>query len=283
MKTCTLLLCAHLDFTIFASNPKNLTHGTSFSIVLDTIPSLMNALRMVWIISRHYNKDERMIPLMERIAWEISARVCKVVDLRTLFKYVGEDRQLAKIKMKEAKRTLEIWKESYFDIRAKIEASGRDARWEFDRKRLFERTDYMAIICQDLFNVLQVIEEFYNIFGPELKSVTGDPKRIDEVLQRVDGLVRPMEILTFDPFNIRCATHWKIVMEDFKLEVADIEKEAKSFIDESFKTLRSAEAAFDMLLNFKHIRSREAINKQMMMKFSDILVQYCKEVFCFSS
>uniref|UniRef100_A0A670KBP0 Dynein axonemal heavy chain 10 n=1 Tax=Podarcis muralis TaxID=64176 RepID=A0A670KBP0_PODMU len=195
---------------------KNLTHGTGFNIVLDTIPSLMNALRMVWIISRHYNKDERMIPLMERIAWEISARVCKVVDLRTLFK---EDRQLAKTKMIEAKRTLEIWKESYFDIRAKIEASGRDARWEFDRKRLFEKTDYMAIICQDLYNILQVMEEFYNIFGPELKAVTGDPKRIDEVLRRVDGLVSPMEVLTFEPFNIRCATQWKIVMEEFKMEV----------------------------------------------------------------
>ncbi|XP_060639849.2 dynein axonemal heavy chain 10-like [Anolis sagrei] len=254
---------------------KNLTHGTSFSVVLDTIPSLLNALRMVWIISRHYNKDERMVPLMERIAWEISARVAKVVDLRTLFK---EDRRLAKLKMKEAKQTLEIWKECYFDVRAKIEASGRDARWEFDRKRLFERTDYMATICQDLYNVLQVIEEFYNIFGPELKSVTGDPKRIDEVLQRVDGLVRPMEVLTFDPFNIRCATQWKIAMEEFRLEVVDIEKEAKNFIDESFKTLRSAEAAFDMLLNFKHIRSRETINKQMMMKFNDILVQYGKEL-----
>uniref|UniRef100_A0A670YVL6 Dynein axonemal heavy chain 10 n=1 Tax=Pseudonaja textilis TaxID=8673 RepID=A0A670YVL6_PSETE len=187
---------------------KNLTHGTGFNVVLDTIPSLMNALRMVWIISRHYNKDERMVPLMERIAWEISARVCKVVDLRTLF-----------IKMVEAKRTLEIWKESYFDIRAKIEASGRDARWEFDRKRLFEKTDYMAFICQDLYNVLQVMEEFYNIFGPELKAVTGDPKRIDEVLYRVDSLVSPMEALTFDPFNLRSVNQWKAVMEEFKLEV----------------------------------------------------------------
>ncbi|XP_025020180.1 dynein heavy chain 10, axonemal, partial [Python bivittatus] len=254
---------------------KNLTHGTGFNVVLDTIPSLMNALRMVWIISRHYNKDERMVPLMERIAWEISARVCKVVDLQTLFK---EDRQLAKTMMVEAKRTLEIWKESYFNVRAKIEASGRDARWEFDRKRLFEKTDYMAYICQDLYNILQVMEEFYNIFGPELKAVTGDPKRIDEVLYRVDGLVSPMEVLTFDLFNIRYANQWKLVMDEFKLEVLDIEKEAKNFIDESFKTLRSAEAAFDMLLNFKHIRSREAINKQMMMKFNDILAQYCKEL-----
>lgn len=33
-----------------------------------------------------------------------------------------------------------------------------------------------------------------------------------------------------------------------------------------------------MLLNFKHIRSREAINSQMMMKFNEILVQYGREV-----
>jgi hypothetical protein len=40
---------------------------------------------------------------------------------------------------------------------------------------------------------LQVLEEFYNIFGPELKAVTGDPKRIDDVIHRVDLLVEPLE------------------------------------------------------------------------------------------
>ena len=34
-----------------------------------------------------------------------------------------------------------------------------------------------------------VLEEFYNIFGPELKAVTGEPKRIEEVLQKVKNLV----------------------------------------------------------------------------------------------
>jgi dynein heavy chain len=52
---------------------------------------------------------------------------------------------------------LQVWKESYFEVRAKIEQSGRDQRWEFDRKKLFERTDYMSNICQDLYDVAQVI------------------------------------------------------------------------------------------------------------------------------
>ena len=38
-----------------------------------------------------------------------------------------------------------------------------------------------------------MLEEFYNIFGPELKAVTGDPERIEEVLLRVDKLVEPIE------------------------------------------------------------------------------------------
>ena len=65
---------------------KNITHGATFQVVIDTIPSMMNALRMVWIISRHYNRDERMIPLMEMIAWELAERVARVIQVRTLYK-----------------------------------------------------------------------------------------------------------------------------------------------------------------------------------------------------
>ncbi|XP_067660223.1 dynein axonemal heavy chain 10-like [Haliotis asinina] len=254
---------------------KNIAHGATFQIVIETIPSMMNALRMVWIISRHYNKDERMVPLMERIALELADRVAKVIDIRTLYRNGTEE---VKQKTEEAKKMLMVWKDSYFDVRAKIEQSGRDQRWEFDRKRLFDRTEYMAGICQDLYNVAQVLEEFYNIFGPELKAVTGDPKRIEDVLTRVDALVTPLEEVTFDPFSQQDQKHWKRVMESFNKEVLAIEGEAKMFIDESFQSLRSAEGAFDMLLNFKHIRSREAINNQMMQKFTDILSQYSKEV-----
>lgn len=67
-------------------------------------------------------------------------------------------------------------------------------------------------------------------------------------------------------------------MEEFNHEVAEIEIEAKIFINQSFKKLRSAEGAFEMLLRFKNIRSREAINSEMMKKFTDILTQYTREV-----
>uniref|UniRef100_A0A665V7Z7 Dynein heavy chain tail domain-containing protein n=1 Tax=Echeneis naucrates TaxID=173247 RepID=A0A665V7Z7_ECHNA len=252
----------------------NLATATSFGVILETIPALMESLQIVWIISCHYNTNERMVPLMERIAWQLCEHASQAIDVRTVFKY----REVSKTKVCNAKQILDKWKSSYFEMRAEIEESGRDSRWEFDRKRLFEKTDYMASVCQDLYNALQILEEFYNIFGPELKGVTGDPKRIDEVLCRVDSLVLPIEEVSFNPFDICKIQSWKKIMQDFDSTVQTIEGEAISFIDQSFKTLRSAAAAFNMLMKFKHIRSRESINQHLMRKFNDILVQYSKEV-----
>ena len=48
----------------------------------------MNSLRMVWIISRHYNKDERMVPLMELIAWKLAERVSRNVNIKVIQKYL---------------------------------------------------------------------------------------------------------------------------------------------------------------------------------------------------
>ncbi len=57
------------------------------------------------------------------------------------------------------------------------------------------------MIATILFSLWQTIEEFHNIFGPELKAVTGDPDRIDTVIERVDRLVLDIETVKFDPFN----------------------------------------------------------------------------------
>lgn len=81
-------------------------------------------------------------------------------------------------------------------------------------------------------------------------------------------------------FSVICRTSFLLltVMHFLHVSAQSIEGEAINIIDQSFKTLRSSAAAFDMLLKFKHIRSREAINNHLMRKFNDILAQYCKEV-----
>lgn len=64
---------------------KNLTYS-NFYVISRTIPSMMTTLRMIWIISRHYNTDKRMVPLLERIAWQLVDRVEMSINFKTIFK-----------------------------------------------------------------------------------------------------------------------------------------------------------------------------------------------------
>jgi dynein heavy chain len=136
----------------------------------------------------------------------------------------------------------------------------------------------MAMRCGDIYEVIEIMEQFYSIFGPELKAVTGDPQQIDEVIKRIEGLMVPIEMIPFDVFNKKFQSQWESVISKFREQILQIEDMAKQFINASFKKLRSAEGAFDLLLNIKNIKSREAINNLLMQKFNDILEQYSKEV-----
>jgi dynein heavy chain len=49
---------------------QTLREGT-LSGVLETISPMINALRMVWVISRYYSEDANMGILFERIAYQV--------------------------------------------------------------------------------------------------------------------------------------------------------------------------------------------------------------------
>lgn len=77
-----------------------------------------------------------------------------------LFVCFRNSRAAIKFKSSEGKKCLDTWKQSYLDVRKKIELSGRDTRWEFDRKKLFERSDYLSQVCSDIYDVAQVSQTY---------------------------------------------------------------------------------------------------------------------------
>jgi dynein heavy chain len=56
----------------------------------------------------------------------------------------------------EAIKMLRTWKDAYYDTRLKIEKSGKEQKWEFDKNKLFKETDYIAAVASDLFDMAQV-------------------------------------------------------------------------------------------------------------------------------
>ncbi|CAF4011295.1 unnamed protein product [Rotaria sp. Silwood1] len=75
-------------------------------------------------MSKHYNKDERFVPLMEKIANEIVNRVRQTIDIRSLFSSYTLNE--AKNICYQAKQLLIQWKIEYQNTRNKLENDKRN-------------------------------------------------------------------------------------------------------------------------------------------------------------
>ena len=131
------------------------------------------------------------------------------------------------------KEALDKWKETYLKTREKIEEPGTDHRWEFDRNKLFKKTEYMSKICKDLHEIAIVLDQFYKFLGPELKEVTGDSQGIDSLLEKVAGLTIGFKSIPY-VFEHRFQNTWDNLFSQFKEKVEAIENKATVFLSNSF-------------------------------------------------
>jgi dynein heavy chain len=91
-------------------------------------------------------------------------------------------------------------------------------------------------------------------------------------------MYEPIETIAFNVFDYANAHEWKAAKAQFYSDNEDIKAATRELIDTSFRKLRSAEGACELLQSFKSIKSKGAIQKQVMNKFNDILEQFAREI-----
>lgn len=91
---------------------KNLASEEGFSVIQETIPSLMNGLKMVSIISRNYKTMDKMQDLISLITNEIADKVQSSIKVQQLFNLNDKAEQQLNVSRDliiQGKRILESW------------------------------------------------------------------------------------------------------------------------------------------------------------------------------
>jgi len=242
--------------------------------VYNSIPSIMDSLRLIWITSNYYNTDTLMAPLIERISHQMCDRV--QAEIKTTMLHGPLDKAISQTQI--AYNLLVHWHDRFNETRTLIEKSNHIPRWDFELPRLFERPLYIADRCKELIQIAQKLQELYLILGPELKSVTNNPRVIDDTRDQVDALIVPLDPLPFEVFDKRLRAPWEAVLSRFLTGAHKIQEQLSGLINTSFKDLRSSEAGLDLLDRFKKIQLAGDMKTQMDGKYADVLEKYSEEV-----
>ena len=101
---------------------------------------------------------------------------------------------------------------------------------------------------------------------------------IDAVIGDVNNMLQGVRTADFNVFDRELSLEWQALVTTFREQNAHAKDATRNLIDTSFRKLRSAEGAFELLQNFKSIQSQGAIKEQMESKLQDILEQFSREI-----
>lgn len=229
-------------------------------------------------MSKHLNKDERFLPLLEKISGELVRRVRQTIDLRTLFSSSTSLNDGKEICF-QAKTLLMKWKNQFEQTRKHLENDKRGfSTWNFDQHVLFDQNDSICQICDDLTFMLTNVNEFQQIFSTDFQLLTFKSNFVDEILEKLSELRQMFLQCQFDPFERENVSLWRTFQDEFQHRSSFIEKEAKIFIQTAFTNLRSAENALNILKKFSSFDRTNVFARDFVQQLVVILVQFGNEI-----
>ena len=247
------------------------------------LPSLLNGLKLVFIISRHFKSEDRISSLLAIISDEICDKVERLVSFEKLFRQeegVSSEEQLDRAinLIQQGRSVLAKWKQLFEKTKEKLEDEGGE-RWEFDQKPIKDRPEHMIIILDHFRDVALKLKKYFAFLGPKLKAVvTGNSQQIDELILKVKHITKEFEKVGINIYKKSNRAELDKIIKQYEKDVNTIQKKTESLIETTFKDLRSSESAFELLKDFKNLENLEHIREKLSQKYSNVLSTYRKEL-----
>ena len=250
-----------------------LVTSMDFKEMRQTLPNLMNSLRNIWMLSKHFNTDDQITNLLDKITNIIMARVRGFVDFKLLHKPEEAERIAY-----ESRSLLTGWDESFRKTRRAIEESGREARWEFSVQKQFSQVHHASQVCTDMAEVANILSQLQHCFTDALIKCTRKPDLIIKAKQRTQEMTQSFAKLQIDSFDPANAHHWKNHIEWFHREVRFVDAESASIAEEVYDHLLLSKLAIDALYSMIQTNYRRDIGRRFLAKVGLVIKKFTVEI-----
>ncbi|XP_050426983.1 dynein axonemal heavy chain 10-like [Adelges cooleyi] len=244
-----------------------------FSLIAKRFVALYDNLKSLWSVSSFFGDDKQMERVLRSISDCLSNRVMRTLTIPGVFNLdVNETLEM----VNDAIAMLDNWKRHYYKCRGEIESVALFRRWEFKKELLFDQTEYVRYVVNDLKTILQIIGQFTIVFGPEMKSIVTQIPLTGSVL--MEGLTGEFFNIDFNVYHQDEEETWKQIVAKFFGRVGEMELQANTFIDLCFLRLRTAAGGFKALQIFEQMDTRESMHKRLSQKYPVIIEKFKSEM-----
>ena len=238
--------------------------GTPNSII-DSLPSLLNNIKMMHTIARYYNTPERMTVLFTKITNQM------ILNSKAYIVAPGKLWDQDKLKLIQnmglSLKLKEAYQEQYKLTRDRLLSQPKGKQFDFDESKIFGRLELFCKRVSKLIDVFTTVHQF---------SVLATHTHIDGLEQMIKnffGIVDDFKKKSYDLLDYRNSQFDRDYLE-FNVNIHELETALQGFINESFDSITSTENALNLLRQFQSILQRETLKQDLDDKYMVIFQNY---------
>jgi len=221
--------------------------------VYECISGLLNNLRMMHAIARHYSTPERMTVLCSKITAQMIAN-CR--------KWVTESGSLWEQPTTDLLKSLQMcydlfneYRHQYDDTRDKLRENPQAKQFEFQEATIFSKSNLFQRRVEKLIDLFTTVDQFTNLAKHDLEGMEG-------LMQNFFHMVADFKRKPYDLFDFQVNQFDRDYLE-FLANIHELESSLQGFINSSFEHITSTEAAMLLLDQLRHMLQRDSLKDDL--------------------
>eukprot|EP01040_Poterioochromonas_malhamensis_P004773 gene4773-5123_t len=239
--------------------------------IIDTLPALMNSIKMIHTIARYYNTPERMTALFAKITEQMISN-CKthITSDNELDSLWDSDPQELVRKLESCLKLNEAYQEQYRLTKSKLEQTPKGKQFSFNEMQIFGKFDLFCRRVIKLIDMFSTIDQFNSLSKNKLEGM-------EKLIEQFHQIVKEFRLKRHDLLDYHNNKFDRDYVE-FNVKITDLEAALQQFINQSFENITSIEHSLRLLKKFQSILQRESLKSDLDSKLNIIFQNYGAEL-----
>ncbi|CAF4402891.1 unnamed protein product [Rotaria socialis] len=235
--------------------------------MLEYIPGLINAVRMIHSISQYYNTSERMTSLFIKITNQMITS-SKIYITSNYSQTVWSQSQEQVIsKMRDCIKLNKEYQFSFQLTKTKLASSSTERPFDFSEMYIFGKFDSFVRRCEKIIDIYSIINMYSCLAESKIEGISSFHLKFN-------GMVITLKKQDYDFLDQR-KQEVDHDLDDFRQSVGDLHQNLNVFLDKYFDAIKNTERALTTLKRFEKLKIP---NIGLNEKYVKILQQYSKDV-----
>ncbi|KAH9103464.1 hypothetical protein AeMF1_002875 [Aphanomyces euteiches] len=241
------------------------------STIIDTLPALMNSIKMIHSIARYYNTSERMASLLTKITNQMITNCKNCITGGETFEvmWTKEPEELVR-NLDSCLKLNEAYQQQYRATKDKLFSMPKGKQFEFNEMQIFGKFDLFCRRIIKLIDMFTTIHQFSSLGHHKLEGM-------EELISKFNSVIREFRLRNHDLLDYRNNRFDRDYVE-FNVRISDLEGLLQKFINDSFENITSIEHSLNLLRKFQTILQRENLKSDLDSKFNVIFQNYGLEL-----